>query len=130
VGGRDRHEAAVAGLAQRIPGVLREQERARQQERDERVPALLRELGHGGDVLEAGVGDDRVEASEPRERGIDDRAVSLARRQVAVGDVDAVHQPGVRFEPGDDGRADPAGGAGDERRLLSGPGLRHLRSAP
>ena len=104
VRGRHRDEAPVAVLAQRRPRVLREQERARQQQREEPVPLLLGELLDRRDVLEAGVRDDRVEPAEALERRVDDDAVPLARRQVGVVDVDAVHRPAVRLEPLDDAR--------------------------
>ena len=115
VHGCDREEAAVARRRQRIPGVLREQERARHENGHERVPAFLGKVAHRRDVLEAGVGDNRVEtAVESLERGIDDRAVSRGRRQVAVRDVDRVHAPAVGGQPVADRCADPAGRPGDE----------------
>ena len=49
---------------ERLPGVAREQERARQQHGEQRVPALLGELVDRRDVLEARVRDDRVEPAE------------------------------------------------------------------
>ena len=113
--GRDRAVAAVAGGGERLPGVLREQERARQEQRDQRVPLVLRELGDRRDVLEARVGHNGVEAAESLERGGDDGAIAFPRREICVGDVDAVHGPAVVLELRDDRCADPAGGAGDER---------------
>ena len=113
--GRDHAEAAVAGGGERLPGVLREQERARQEQRDQRVPLVLRELGDRRDVLEARVGDDSVEPAEALERRGDDGAVAFPCREIRVGDVDAVHGPAVVLELRDDRRADPAGGTGDER---------------
>ena len=68
------------------------------------------------DVLEARVRDDRVEpAVEALERRVDDGAVALARREVAVRDVDAVHLPAVRLEALGDRGADAARRARDER---------------
>jgi hypothetical protein len=66
-------------------------------------------------VLHAGVRDHGVQAAEALERRVDDRAVPLARREVRVCDVDAVHRPAVRLELRDDRGADPAEGTGDER---------------
>ena len=67
-------------------------------------------------MLEAGVRDDGVErAVEALERRVDDGAVALARREIAVLDVDGVHlQPSAREALRDRG-ADAARGAGDER---------------
>ena len=66
-------------------------------------------------MLEAGVRDDGVEPPvEPRERRVHDRAIALARREVAVLDVDRVHVPAVGGEAFRDRRADPARGARDE----------------
>ena len=79
---RDDDDPAVPRLRERGPRIAREQERARQEERDERVPAVLVELLDRRDVLEARVRDDRVEPAEPLERGVDGGAVALARRQV------------------------------------------------
>ncbi len=58
--------------------------------------------------------DDRVEPPEAFERGIDHGAIARARREVRVGEVDAVDGPAVGFEPRGDRGADPAGRAGDE----------------
>jgi hypothetical protein len=74
VHGRDGEEAAVAGLAERLPRVAGEQERARQQDREQRLPALLGELRDRGDVLKAGACDDRVDAAEALERRVEGRA--------------------------------------------------------
>ena len=115
VRGRDCDEAAVTGRRKRLPGVLREQERARQQHREKVVPPLLREVRDRRDMLEARVRDDRVEPAEPLERSLDDGAVPLRCAQVCIRDVDAVDGPAGRLEPRDDGRSDPAGGAGDQR---------------
>ncbi len=66
-------------------------------------------------MLEAGVCDDRVEtAVEAVERGVDGRAVALARRQVAVLEIDRVHVPAVGGEPLGDRRADTPRRAGDQ----------------
>jgi hypothetical protein len=111
----DDEEAPVARGCERVPRVLREQERARQQQCLQPVPFLLGEVPHGRHVLEARIRHDRVEASfEARERGIDDRAVALARRQVTVVDVHGVHAPAVGGESVRDRRADASGGAGDQ----------------
>ena len=122
---RDSEEAPVAGGHERLPRVLREQERARQEERDERVPPLLRKLRDRRDVLEAGVRHHGVEAAEPLERCVDHSAVPLTCREVAVVDVDPVDRPAVRFKLADDRRADPAGRAGDE----SGPHVRKRKTS-
>jgi hypothetical protein len=50
----------------------------------------------------------------PLERQLDDGAVALARRQVAVVDVDPDDVPPVSGQPGRDRLADPARCAGDE----------------
>jgi hypothetical protein len=121
---RDDEEAAVAAVGERRPGVLREQERAREQDCDQRVPAILVELRDRGDVLEAGVRDDCVETPETGERGLDDRAVPRTSRQVAVGEVHRVHVPAVADQPLRDRPADPAPGARHERRAaghVTGP---------
>ena len=122
--GRDREEAAVARLAQRLPGVAGEQERARQEDGDERVPALLGELVDRRHVLEARAGDDCVDAAEPLQRGIDGGAVAgrggeigLERlaRAVRVGtQVDRDHAVTVPLEARGDRAADAAARARDE----------------
>ena len=112
---RHDQEAAVAGGDERVPGGLREQERASEQQRDERVEAVLREVADGRDVLEAGVRDHGVEpAVEALERRVDDGAVALARRQVGVVDVDGVHGPAVGGQALGDGGADAAPGTGHQ----------------
>ena len=73
----DGDEPAGARVAQRRPGVAGEDERAGQEQRDDRVPALERELLDRRDVLDAGVGYDQVEAAEPLERGGDGTRVGL-----------------------------------------------------
>ena len=120
---RDGDEAAVAVLAQCGPRVLGEQERTGEEQRHEPVPLVLREVGDGSDVLEAGVGDEGVDPAEALERSVDDEAITRARSQVRVREVDAVHRPAVRLEPLDDRAADPAGRAGDQRNL-------HARCGP
>jgi hypothetical protein len=66
-------------------------------------------------VLEARVRDDSVElSSEPLEGRVDDGSVPGGRRQVAVGDVDAVHLPAVVLQPVGDRGADAARGTGHE----------------
>jgi hypothetical protein len=111
----DDEEPAVARRGEGVPRVLREQERGRQEDRDERVPTVLGKVPHGRDVLEAGVRDDGVEPPvEARERGVDDDLVAFWRRQVAVVDVDGMHAPAVGGETVRDRGADSAGGAGDE----------------
>ena len=73
-------------------------------------------------MLEAGVRDDRVEPSETLERRVHHVPVALARGEVRVVDVDAVHRPAVHLEPLDDGAADPSGRARHERRFhANGP---------
>ena len=56
-------------------------------------------------MLEPRVRDDGIEpAVEALERRVDNRAVSLAGREVAVREIDAVHVPAVGLEaPGDRG---------------------------
>ena len=78
----DRDDAPVAAALQRRPGVLGEQERAREQDGQQRVPAVLGELRDRRDVLEAGVGDDGVQAPEALERRVDGAAVALAGGEV------------------------------------------------
>ena len=41
-------------------------------------------------MLETGVRDHGIETTEPLERRVDDRTIALARREVAVVDVDGV----------------------------------------
>ena len=105
--------------AERVPGVTGEQEGARQQDGQQGVPALVGEVADRCDVLEAGAGDDRVEAAEALDRGLHRRAVALARREVgleglagAVGvrpEIDREHPGAVALEPLRDRAADPAG---------------------
>ncbi len=112
---RDREEAPVARGGERVPRVLREEERARHEQRLQLVPLLLGKVPHRRNVLEAGVRDDRVEpAVEPLERGVDDGTIPGARRQVRVVDVDAVDEPPVVGEPLDDRGADAARRPGHE----------------
>jgi hypothetical protein len=59
------HDHAAAGFAQRRPRVLGQQERAGQQQRDDRVPTLERELVHRRDMLDARVGHHEIKAAEP-----------------------------------------------------------------
>jgi hypothetical protein len=114
----DCQEPAVAARRQRVPGVLGQEERTRQEHAEERVPPILGEVRDRCDVLEAGARDDRVEpAAEPLQRRVDNCAVPLARREVAVGEVDAVDTPAVRAEALGDRPADPTGRAGDESGL-------------
>ena len=68
VRGRDRDEAARSLTRERVPRVLGQQERAGQQDRDDLIPPVLRELAHRRDVLDAGVGDDDVEPAEALQR--------------------------------------------------------------
>src|SRR5579872_7099382 len=72
-------------------------------------------------MLEAGVGDDRVQASEPVDGGAHNGAVAGPGAEVGVGEVDAVYAPALGLEPLDHRCADPAGGAGHERS--SHPGV-------
>ena len=107
------------------PGIAREQERARQENRDERVPAILVELLDGGDVLEPRIRDDCIDPTEALDRRVDGGPVSLPRRQIRgepvtgpgrIGlEVDGEHVPAVRHEPLGDRATDPARRAGDER---------------
>jgi hypothetical protein len=82
VHGRDREEAAVPALLQVSPRVLGEQKRAREEKSDESVPAVLGEVDDRGDVLEAGVRNDGVEAAKAVDGRRDCRPVALARGQV------------------------------------------------
>jgi hypothetical protein len=90
-------------------------------------------------VLEPGVRDQGVEASEALEGRRDRSAVALARRQVSgerrpgtcrIGlDVDREDVPAVSDEALRDGAADAASGARDDRRLAQRPpSLRMPRS--
>ena len=115
---RDHAEAAVAGSRERVPGVLREQERRGEEQREQRVPALFREVAHRRNVLEARVRDHRVQPAEALERAVHDRAVAVARRQVGVVDVHGMHRPAVRLEPLDDRRADSAARARHQRDAI------------
>jgi hypothetical protein len=127
----DDDDAAVARGAQRGPRVPREEEGAREQERNQGVPAVLVELLDGRDVLEPGVGDQGVETSEALEGGLDRRPVALARRQVGgegragtcrIGlEVDREDVPAVNDEALRDGAADAARCARDDRRLAQRP---------
>ena len=114
VRGRDGDEAALADSASGVPRVLGEQERARQQDRDDLVPAILGELADGRDVLDAGVRDHEVQPAEPLQRRGDGALVALAGRQVAVVEVEAEHVIAVGAQPLGSRFADAAGGAGDE----------------
>ncbi len=107
------------------PGVAGEQERAREEHRQERVPAVLVELLERGDVLEARVRDHRVEPPNCSTAAATRRPVALARRQVG-GErlaravrirraIDRQHLPPVSDEPLRDRTADAARGTGDER---------------
>jgi hypothetical protein len=72
---RNDHDAPVAGLTQRRPRVLREQERAREQHGEEAFPHLLGKLLDRRDVLETGVRHDRVEPPEALERLVHGRVI-------------------------------------------------------
>jgi len=63
-------------------------------------------------------GDDGVEAAVPLERGVDDGAVPVSRRQVGVLDVHAVYGPAISFETLDDRASDRAARAGHQRDAL------------
>ena len=115
--GPDGKEAAVAARGQSAPRVLREQERAREQDAEEVIPPLFGKLGDRRDVLEARARHDRVETAEPRECRLDDGSVRVARRQVAVGEINGMHAPPVRRETLRNRPADPARRARHERRL-------------
>ena len=123
--GGDRDVAAVAAAREVLPGVAGEQERAREQHRDQPVPAVLGELGDGRDVLEAGVRHHGVEAAERLDRRVDRAAVALARGQVGrvwhagpvVGrvEVDGEHVEAVVAQALGDRAADAARRSGDDR---------------
>ena len=122
---RDDEDPPLAAQAQLGPRVPREQERARQQDRQQIVPAILVELLDRRDVLKPGVGDHGVEPTEPVDRLRDGSTVPFPRRQ--IGDerlprafrvglaVDREHAPAVGHEPVGDGAADAARSSGDER---------------
>ena len=122
--GGDDDDASVAAALQRGPGVLGEQERAREQDGQQRIPAIFGELRDRRDVLEAGVGDDGVKAPEALERRIDGGAVALAggevrrerlARRVAGGlEVDAQDAEAVADEALGDGAPDAACRSGDD----------------
>src|SRR6185295_2815895 len=78
----DDDDAPVAAALERRPRVLGEQERAREQDRQQRVPPILGELRYWRDVLEARVRDDGVEAAEALDRRSDGAAVALAGGEV------------------------------------------------
>ena len=109
VHGCDDDDPAFPAGPQVWPGIAREQERARQENRDERVPAVLVELLDGGDVLEPRIRDDRVDPAEALDRRVDGSPVALPRRQIrgepVTGprriwvEVDGEHMPAVRHEP-------------------------------
>ena len=121
----DREKAAVAGLSERLPGIPGEQKGTGQQDREQRVPALVRELVDRCDMLEAGTRDDRVETPEALDRCLDGGQVALAGSQVGlerlartvpVGpQVDRQDLVAVALEPLGDRAADAAAGARDER---------------
>ena len=125
VDGGDDDDPALPARPEMRPGVAGEEERARQQHGEERVPPVLVELLERGDVLEAGVGDDRVDAAEALDRRVDGRPVPVPRREVGgerlarpVGigrEVDGEHVPAVGDEPLRDRAPDAARGTGDER---------------
>jgi hypothetical protein len=116
------HEPPVAARAQRRPRVFREEERARQEKRDEPVPLLLGKVLHRRDVLEAGIRNDRVQPPEALQSRSHDKAIPVARRQVCILDVDAVHRPAVCLEPLDQRGSDSTCRARHERGLhANGP---------
>jgi hypothetical protein len=124
----DDADAPVAAVHQVGPGVAGEQKGAREQDGQQRVPAVLVELGDRRDVLEAGVGDDRVEAPEALDGRLDGRAVALARgqvgleglaRPVGVGlEIDREHAKAVVDQPLCDGTTDSTGGPGHQDRAF------------
>ena len=79
-------------------------------------------------MLEAGVGDHRVEPPEALDRRLDGAAVALARGQIGcvrhpgavrIGlEVDREHAPSVGDQAVGDGAADPAGRPGDDGGVL------------
>jgi hypothetical protein len=123
----DHDEAPAAGAPQRRPRVLREQEGAPQQQRNDRVEPVQRKLLDRRDVLDAGVRHDDVEPAEAFERGGDGALVALRGGQVGL-----VLEPGTvrirlevdrqdvhpfALESVGDGAPDPACRAGHERCL-------------
>ncbi len=132
--------APLAARPQVGPGVTGKEERARQQDGQERVPAILVELLEARDVLEAGIRDERVDPAEKLDRRLDGCPVSLARREVGcerlartirIGlAVDGEDPPAIRDEALGDRPADPARGTGDERALRRHGPPRTYRTCP
>jgi hypothetical protein len=111
--------------ASAVHACLASRERAGEQQRDDRVPAVLGEVFDRGDVLDARVGDHDVEPAERLQRGGDGACVALAGREVGLVRNDPVptgpwvqvgrqHVVAVGEQALGHGAADSAGGAGDE----------------
>jgi hypothetical protein len=93
--------------------------RAAQEHGLQRIPALLREVAHRCDVVEARVRNDGVELPvESRQCGVDDGTVALDRGEIGVVDVHAVDGPAVVCQSLRDRCADAACGTGDEREAV------------
>ena len=112
---------------ERVPRVPREQERRGEEQRDQRVPAVLGELGDRRDVLEARVRDHRVEPAVALERG------RRRPRGCPRGSSGRRRRRRPRARPtrrsrrrACDRRADPAGRAGDERYRNAWPSPRYV----
>ena len=107
--------------------VLGEQEGAGQHQREDRLPALERELLDRRDVLDARARHHQVQAAEALKRRCDRRPVGLGPAEIGFeghagavwigGQVDGQHLEPVRHQPLRRGAPDPARGAGDQRDL-------------
>ena len=82
VHGGDHEDAPLPTRLQVRPGVAGEQERARQEHRHERVPAVLVERVERRDVLEASIRDESVDATELLDGSGDRCPVPVPRREV------------------------------------------------
>jgi hypothetical protein len=125
-------KAAGVGFGESAPGVLCEEEGAREEQGDQPVPLVLGELADRTDVLEARVCHHEIQPPEALHRPIDRgpvpaRVVRSAPKgspgPVRLGlDVDGQHLRAVGLEPRSDCAADPARGPGHERDApLGGP---------
>jgi len=76
---RGHDDAAVAGVAQMVPGGVGDAERAEDVDAVNEVPVFLRHLLERGVAKDAGVVDDDVEALERVERALDDLGALLDR---------------------------------------------------
>ena len=126
----DGHEAPAAGLPRSArPARSGASRNGLVADRQQRVPAVLGELGDGRDVLEAGVGA-RVEAAEGLDGRVDRAAVPLASgeigrerraRPVGVGlQIDREHVHAGVHEGLRGGAPDAPGGAGDQGDAAGG----------